>query len=297
IPGRLIGVVWMLPLALLVPPAVPIGDARVVVLDVGQGLAVFIATATHTLVYDTGPRFNDSVDAGGRILVPFLRATGVTKLDALIVSHADTDHSGGALSLLRAVPVAAFQSSLPDNHPINAEAARKNTASTRCVAGTTWEWDGVTFALLHPLREHYGDAARKSNDFSCVLQVEARGGRVLLTGDIEARSEGELLQSMPPMETSDALVVPHHGSRTSSTPEFIAGVAPRLAIFAAGYRNRFGHPRDEVVARYRDAGAAPMRTDTGGAITVMLSAGRRAAAFAERVRHRRYWYDQPEGSR
>jgi len=296
IPGRFVGVLWMLPLALLLPPAVPIGDARVVVLDVGQGLAVFIATATHTLVYDTGPRFNDSVDAGGRILVPFLRAAGVTKLDALIVSHADTDHSGGAVSLLRAVPVAALQSSLPDDHLIIAEAGRKNAASTRCVAGTTWQWDGVTFALLHPQREHYGDAARKSNDFSCVLQVETRAGRVLLTGDIEARSEGELLQRMPPMAASDVLVVPHHGSRTSSTPAFIAGVAPMRAIFAAGYRNRFGHPRDDVVARYRDAGAVPMRTDTGGAITVTLSAGQPVGAFAERVRNRRYWYDQPDGS-
>jgi len=144
IPGRLVGSVWMLPMALLVPPAVPVGDARIVVLDVGQGLAVFIATATHTLVYDTGPRFNDSVDAGGRIVAPFLRAAGVTKLDALIVSHADTDHSGGALSLLRAVPVAAFRSSLQDGHPIVAEASR-NAASTRCIAGSTWEWDGVTW--------------------------------------------------------------------------------------------------------------------------------------------------------
>jgi len=295
IPGRLVGSVWMLPMALLVPPAVPVGDARIVVLDVGQGLAVFIATATHTLVYDTGPRFNDSVDAGGRIVAPFLRAAGVTKLDALIVSHADTDHSGGALSLLRAVPVAAFRSSLQDGHPIVAEASR-NAASTRCIAGSTWQWDGVTFALLHPQRAHYDDAARKSNDISCVLQVEARGGRMLLTGDIEARSEGELLQLMPPMGASDVLVVPHHGSRTSSTPAFIAGVAPVLAIFAAGYRNRFGHPRDDVVARYRDAGAAPIRTDIGGAITVTLSAGRTADAFAERVRHRRYWYDKPDGS-
>ena len=116
---------------------------------------------------------------------------------------------------------------------------------------------------------------------------------MLLTGDIEARSEGELFQLLPPMTPSDVLVVPHHGSRTSPTPAFIAGVAPIVAIFAAGYRNRFGHPRDDVVARYRDAGALAMRTDTDGAITVTLAAGRRAVVVAERVRQRRYWYDKP----
>ena len=129
IPGRCIGVVWMLPLALLLPPPVPVGGAQVTVLDVGQGLAVFVATATHALVYDTGPRFNDTVDAGGRIVAPFLRAAGVARLDMLIVSHADTDHSGGAASLLRAVPVAALLSSLPPDHPLVAQA--KRTAPSR----------------------------------------------------------------------------------------------------------------------------------------------------------------------
>jgi len=292
IPGRFIGIVWMMPLALLLPPPVAVGGAQVTVLDVGQGLAGFVATATHALVYDTGPRFNDTVDAGGRIIVPFLRAAGVAKLDMLVVSHADTDHSGGAGSLLRAVPVVTFLSSLLPDHPLAAQAARTATVA-RCIANTTWQWDRVTFTLLHPQADHYGDGARKSNDLSCVLRIETVAGTVLLTGDIEARSENELLQRVPPLVASDVLVVPHHGSRTSSTPAFIASVSPALAVFAAGYRNRFGHPRDDVVARYRQTGAAPLRTDLQGAITMTLSPGRPVAAFGEREQHRRYWFDMP----
>jgi competence protein ComEC len=292
IPGRLIGIVWMLPLALLLPPPVPVGGAQVTVLDVGQGLAVFVTTATHALVYDTGPRFNDVVDAGGRIIAPFLRAAGVARLDMLVVSHADTDHSGGAGSLLRAVPVAAFLSSLPPDHPLVAQAARTATVA-RCEAGTTWQWDRVTFTLLHPQAGHYADATRKSNDLSCVLRIETSGGGVLLTGDIEARTESELLQRSPTAAASDVLVVPHHGSRTSSTPAFVAGVSPALAVFAAGYRNRFGHPREDVVERYRQAGAARLRTDLQGAITVTLSPDGPVVATAEREHHRRYWYDTP----
>jgi competence protein ComEC len=292
VPGRALGGVWMLPLTLLLPPAVPAGAARIIVLDVGQGLAVFVATAQHTLVYDTGPRFNDAVDAGGRVIVPFLRAAGVARVDALVVSHADTDHSGGAMSILRALPVAQLVSSLPLDHPIVAGAAR-STATSRCVAGTQWQWDGVKFTLLYPEASHYADSTRKSNDLSCVLQIESAGGSVLLTGDIEARGEAELVQRSPAMRPSDVLVVPHHGSRTSSTSAFIAGVSPRVAIFAAGYRNRFGHPRGDILARYLHAGAARLRTDLQGAITVTLAAGEPVAAVAERELHRHYWYDAP----
>jgi competence protein ComEC len=292
VPGRWLGSAWMLPLTLLVPQGLPEGGARIVVLDVGQGLAVLVVTAAHALVYDTGPRFNDSVDAGGRVIVPFLRAAGVARLDALVISHADTDHSGGAMSILRAIPVAHLISSLPHDHPIVERVARTSIPS-RCVAGTTWEWDRVTFTLLHPEARHYVDPARKSNDLSCVLQIESAGGRVLLTGDIEARAEAEMLERAPAMRPSDVVVVPHHGSRTSSTSAFIAAVSPSLAVFAAGYRNRFGHPRPEVVARYLNAGVGRLRTDLQGAITLLLESGQPVYATAERETHRRYWYDVP----
>jgi competence protein ComEC len=291
VPGRALGVLWALPMALLLPPRVPDGAVRIVVLDVGQGLAVLVATAHHALVYDTGPRFNDSVDAGARIVVPFLRADGIVRLDALIVSHADADHSGGALTILRAVPVGTLVSSLPADHAIAATARRKASVH-RCVDGQRWEWDGVAFEFVHPAAAAYDDAARKSNDLSCVLHVASNGGSALLAGDVEAASESEMLARNARL-AADVLVVPHHGSRTSSTPAFIAKVAPRFAAIAAGYRNRFGHPRAEILARYEAAGAIRARTDVEGAITLTLQRGESTTAIGERDRVRRYWYDAP----
>ncbi len=292
VPGRIFGLVWTLPMTLLLPAQVQPGGARVTVLDVGQGLAVFIATAHHALIYDTGPRFNDAVDAGGRIVAPFLRAQGVTRLDALIVSHADSDHSGGALSILQAVAVDAVITSLPFDHAIVVQGSA-NARARRCVAGDQWTWDGVTFTFLHPAASAYADATRKSNDLSCVLRIQSAGGSVLLTGDIEAASELEILERRELSPRAEVLIVPHHGSRTSSTPAFVAAVSPTIAIIAAGYRNRFGHPRGEILARYLRAGALRPRTDLQGAISVTLEPGQPLVPLAEREQRRRYWYDVP----
>jgi competence protein ComEC len=289
VPERVLGAAWLLPLVLLTPPSVPHGSARVTVLDVGQGLAVVAVTAHHVLVYDAGPRYGDAADAGARIVVPFLRAAGITRIDTLVVSHADSDHSGGALSLMRALPVGAIVSSLPDNHPIVVHAGA-GVRRTRCAAGMQWAWDGVTFALLHPRARHYDEPARKSNDLSCVLHIAAGDRSLLLTGDIEAPSEADLLTQRAAL-AADVVVVPHHGSRTSSTVEFVAAIAPSVAIVAAGYRNRFGHPRAEVLARYRRIGAAYVRTDLAGAIMLTLEPGAVPLAQGERDRRRRYWYD------
>lgn len=293
VPGRALGALWTLPLAFVLPPGVTEAGVRIVVLDVGQGLAVLVTTAHHSLLYDTGPRFNESVDAGGRIVVPFLRAAGVARLDALVVSHADSDHSGGALSILHAVPVDRIVSSLPADHPIVAYRARGPPA-THCVAGTQWTWDGVAFEIAHPPLSAYAERARKSNDLSCVLHVTSGAGSALLTGDVEAASEDEMLARNANLR-ADVLVVPHHGSRTSSTQPFVAAVSPSIAIIAAGYHNRFGHPRAEILARYVRANAARARTDLQGAITVDLVPGKSIEAIGERARSRRYWYDALEG--
>jgi len=293
LPGRAIGAVWLLPLFVVAPLLPPPGAFRVTVLDVGQGLAVLVQTHAHALLYDTGPRFNESADAGERIVAPVLRATGVARLDAMIVSHQDSDHSGGALSLLQTVPVTWLTSSLPfDNAIVHARAGSGESAE-RCVAGRRWQWDGVDFALLHPVEANFVNPKLKANDLSCVLRVSSPAGSALLTGDIEARTEADLIRRNAAALQANLLVVPHHGSRTSSTPAFIAAVAPEVAVFTPGYRNRFGHPRPEIVARYADAGIRTYRTDYDGALTFAFETGAMLGARRERDVDHRYWHDAP----
>jgi competence protein ComEC len=282
-PARWVGAVMMLPLFAWLPAQLSPGELRVTVLDVGQGLAVVVRTREHALLYDTGPAFTEQIDAGGRIVVPYLRAAGVSRLDAMIVSHDDTDHSGGALSVLQAMPVEWLASSLPQDHAIRMAANR----SRFCRAGERWEWDGVSFEFLHPQPADYNDSGAKDNDRSCVLRVVSPYGSLFLPGDIEKRTESRLLQSSGVLRT-DILVAPHHGSRTSSTPEFVDAVAPGLTVFSVGYRNRFGHPHPAVSARYRQAGSRTLRTDLSGALLIAMNpAGIGVQSWREV--DRKYW--------
>jgi competence protein ComEC len=293
LPGRALGFVWLLPLFVVAPLLPPPGAFRVTVLDVGQGLAVLVQTSAHSLLYDTGPRFNESADAGDRIIAPMLGGSGVARLDAMIVSHQDSDHSGGALSLLQTVPVTWLASSLPLEHAIVRARIESGETAERCVAGQRWQWDGVDFALLHPVEANYVNPKLKANDLSCVLRVSNPAGSALLTGDIEARTEADLIRRDGAALHANLLLVPHHGSRTSSTSAFIAAVAPDVAVFTPGYRNRFGHPRPEIVARYADAGIRMYRTDYEGALTFAFEPGATLAARRERDIDPRYWHDTP----
>ena len=292
VPGRTLALAFMLPMLLVTPARPPPGVARITALDVGQGLAVLVETHTHALLYDTGPRLSETSDAGGRLIVPVLRALGVRGLDALIVSHQDLDHAGGALSILAVVPARTLWTSLGVDHAIVRRAAAQGTAG-RCAAGQQWTFDDVRFEVLHPPLAQYAQEGIKTNDRSCVLRVEAHGEAVLLTGDIEARSEALLLRTAADRLHAEVLVVPHHGSRTSSTSAFIAAVAPAVAIVTAGYRNRFNHPRPDVIERYVRAGSAVPRTDRDGAITLLLGTGAPLRVQAERDVRRRYWFDLP----
>jgi competence protein ComEC len=284
-PARALGALLMLPLFAASPPGPRSGELWITVLDVGQGLAVLARTEKHALLYDAGPAFNAFSDSGSRVILPYLRGEGIAALDALVVSHDDRDHSGGAASVLEAMPVGLMWSSLsPDHALLDAPAWR-----APCVAGRKWIWDGVSFEFLHPGGVS-ADRTVRANNQSCVLRVEAPGGRVLLTGDIERAAERELLMRAPALLPADALIVPHHGSATSSTPEFVKQVAPRHALFAVGYRNRFGHPREDVLARYREAGSEVLRTDSGGAIQLRF-APETSRVEAERDRARRYWHE------
>jgi len=285
-PSRWVGAVLMLPLATLEPVRPAAGELRLTVLDVGQGLAVHAQTAHHDLVYDTGPQFSPDANSGNRILLPYLRAAGVRRLDGLVLTHEDKDHSGGALSLIDGLSVAWTSSSLPAGHPF-----RDAPGHRPCADGEAWEWDGVRFEMLHPEAAGYAAAKRKSNDMSCVLKLTSAHGSVLLTGDIETLSEQALSKRQGERLRADVLLAPHHGSRTSSSPEFLAAVGPKTVIFPVGYRNRFRHPNEAVWRRYEESGARLLRTDRDGAVTVRFAAESPGLTF-ERAARRRYWHGE-----
>ena len=288
-PARWLGAVALLPMFLALPPKPAAGELWLTVLDVGQGLAIVARTENHALLYDTGPGYSSDADSGNRIIVPFLRGEGVKRLDAMIVSHADSDHSGGALSVLDAVPVAWLGSSLDADHPIRQAAPGQR----RCHAGESWQWDGVRFDMLHPQQQSYPGSnpspKLKTNALSCVLKITTAHGSVLLPADIERKSEVELLASAGDALASTVLVAPHHGSKTSSTEAFVQRVNPELTIFTVGYRNRFGHPREEVVERYRALGSRLLRSDNDGAVLLRF-ADNSVAVETWRGLRRRYWH-------
>ncbi len=277
---RLLGLPLLLP---LLAPAVerpPPGRFEALAADVGQGTAVLVRTANHLLVYDAGPQYSPEADAGQRVLLPLLRTRGEAKVDLLMLSHRDSDHVGGAASLLAAAPVQAMSSSLEPQHRLRAWPLPHQ----RCGAGQSWDWDGVHFEVLHPTEAEYASASRP-NALSCVLRVAGTDASLLLTGDIEAAQEAALLARGAAL-ASQVLLVPHHGSRTSSTPAFIEAVAPRTAVVQAAYRSRFGHPAPDVVARYAERGIEIVRSDRCGAWTLPAD----GPAVCERLAARRYWH-------
>ncbi len=287
LPGRWLGLAAFAPL-LAVSVSVPApGELWVDVLDVGQGLSAVLRTHKHALLYDAGPAFSSDTDAGSRVVVPFLRAQGLEQLDGFVVTHDDSDHFGGAISVLEAVPVGWLVTSMP----YDASAVALARQRFRCFSGQNWEWDSVRFTILHPAWSSYNSSALKDNARSCVLKVESSFGSVLLPADIEQASETELLQTHREALRADVLVAPHHGSGTSSSIAFLAQVAPELVVIPVGYRNRFGHPKPEVMARYEALGSRVLRSDRDGAVTLKFSASG-LSAEAYRGRYRRYWQNR-----
>ncbi|MEP7301674.1 MAG: DNA internalization-related competence protein ComEC/Rec2 [Caldimonas sp.] len=274
-----------LALGLLLPPReLPAeGGFDLVAVDVGQGTAVLIRTRTHVLLFDAGPQYSRESDAGQRVLVPLLQARGDEHLDLLVLSHRDLDHVGGARAVLGALAVDALASSLEPGHPI-LDAARR---ASRCVAGQRWRWDGVDFAVLRPAADDY-QRKLKSNAMSCVIRVSGGGRSALLTGDMEREQEALLVAEFGDGLQSDVLIAPHHGSKTSSSAIFLDAVRPKVAVFQAGYRNRFGHPAAEVLQRYRERGIGIVASPSCGAW--QWRAGEPAGARCERERVRRYWH-------
>ena len=282
-PMRWLGLFCWLPLLFPARDLVAPGHFRAEVIDVGQGTAILIRTATHSLLYDTGPTYGES-DAGERIVVPYLRALGVNALTGMIVSHDDNDHTGGMRAVMRDVDSGWLLHSLPADNALLANASFPR----RCVRGQHWRWDGVDFEILNPTASAYLENKRKDNNYSCVLKVSVGKHSLLITGDGEKLVEHELLADAAAKLPASVLVAGHHGSLTSSTPAFVAQVHPAAVVYTVGYRNRYGHPKAQVMARYREVGAYAFRSDRDGLIRMDFG-GERIHASQYRPQHRRYW--------
>lgn len=281
---RVLGVPLMLPVLLWQPLRPPAGEFELIAADVGQGNALIVRTAGHTLVYDTGPRFSRESDAGHRVLVPLLRALG-ERVDILLLSHRDGDHIGGAPAVLAMQPQAALLSSIEDGHALQAL-----RPSRRCAAGQRWVWEGVSFDVLHPAAADY-ELPAKPNAMSCVLRISNGKSSALLAGDIELAQEQRLVAAGAALQ-ADVLLVPHHGSKTSSSAAFLDAVKPTLALAQNGYRNRFGHPAAPVLERYRERGIPVVTSPVCGAAS--WSSRHPAEVRCQRQTALRYWQHPAE---
>jgi competence protein ComEC len=276
VPLRWLGLLLFLPLLWPPRPQPADGAFQVWVLDVGQGLSVLLRTRDHALVYDAGARYPSGFDLGDAVVLPAIHALGITRLDMLMISHGDNDHAGGAAAVAHEFPQALRYAGEP---------ARMRIPMRQCMAGQSWLWDGVRFRVLNPAP----GAGDRDNDSSCVLLVEGRSGRILLTGDISSAVEPQVAAALGP-GPPPILLVPHHGSKTSSSAAFIGAVQPSLALVSAGWHNHFGHPKPEVLARYAQAHVPVFNTAEQGAIPLEFPADgppRRGPGW--RLQQPRYW--------
>jgi len=277
LPGRWLGLLFLLPLLFPITTSLKAGEFKFNLLDVGQGLSAVIHTKHNTLVYDTGARFSERFNIGDAVIKPYLRHKGITQLSMLMISHGDNDHIGGAYSLIEKIKIDRVLSSVPEK--------LSNRHSERCHAGQKWLWDGVEFEVLHPsIKSDF-----TGNNASCVLKISSEHGSVLLTGDIEQAAEKSLINNMPEQIKVDILLAPHHGSKTSSSNEFITAIAPKYSVISAGYRNRFGFPKQDIMSRYKTHGVETLVTYMTGEISMKFSS---AGLIIEQFRskNRRFWH-------
>lgn len=277
-PGRKLAWVAVLAILLHRPPAPPPGCLHYHVLDVGQGLAIVLRTSGRTVLFDTGPSFRSGSSTADLVIIPFLKSRGIDKLDTLVVSHADQDHAGGVQSIASEFDIGTVfvGEAIPD----------LGLHQVSCNSATSWTTDGVRFRFLHPP----ADAAWEGNNSSCVLEVVTGSHKLLLTGDIETPVEATLLEKGL-IGPADTVIVPHHGSRTSSSPGFVTGLEPEIAIVSAGFGNRWGFPKADVVRRWEYAGARLLETATSGAVGQRICIAEGVATLSrERPESRKYWH-------
>jgi len=278
-PGRRLAIVAAIAMILYRPPPPPYDCVELHVLDVGQGLAIVLRTQRHAAVFDVGPSFRGGSDTGQLVVTPFLRSEGIELLDLLVVSHADQDHAGGVKSLTQEIKTERILSGeLLDDIDVRQD---------RCQAGEGWLWDGIEFAFIHP-----SDTGQwQGNNASCVLEIRVARYRLILTGDIESPVEN-LLAGSGVLLPADIVLIPHHGSRTSSSEVLIRRVRPKVAIVSAGFDNRWGFPKADIVSSWRSAGAEVLNTASSGAISYRICRGDGVRRLAEhRHNDRKYWHD------
>ncbi|MEP6881634.1 MAG: DNA internalization-related competence protein ComEC/Rec2 [Dokdonella sp.] len=275
VPVRPIGLLLLIPL--LVPRQAKLapGEFELWMFDVGQGLSVFVRTGEHTLLYDAGPRYPSGFDLGDAVVIPSLHAIGVDRLDRMIISHGDSDHAGGAAAVHLAFPEATIESGEPERLDVKADACRE---------GESWRWDGVDFRVVSAESE----AVAKGNDRSCVVLVSGLFGSLLLTGDATAQVEPAIAHAMGEVKHPLVMTVPHHGSKSASSAVFLDAINPQLALVSAGYRNHFGHPHADVVARFAERAIPLSNTADSGFLHVRITDGMEGPERGREVR-RAWW--------
>ncbi len=288
-PLRWVGAAWLVP-AFVMPPERPEpGGLWLSALDVGQGMALVLETTDATLVFDTGPKVSEDADAGARVIVPYLRARGIDRVAMLVVSHLDSDHSGGARSLIGTLAVERVLTSIDPEHPV-LEAARD---VQRCQAGQRAALGTLELTVLNPPAALYDRPRATTNEKSCVILVQIGATRALLTGDVPSREEAAMVAAFGSSLRAQLLVAPHHGSKTSSSEVFVDAVAPRWVSVQAGYRSRFGHPHPDVITRYARHKVQIVRSDWSGAARWRFGPDGSVALEQWRLDHARYWLNQP----
>jgi competence protein ComEC len=292
-PGELL-VFWRSRLSALIPTAMLFmpwphlmgnalrsGEFRATVLDIGQGTAVLVETANKLLLYDTGPIQGKGDDAGQRTILPYLRGRGIAQIDRMVISHSDSDHVGGAASLLKQITFSGIMGSLPNDNPLLINLSTRKVPSIPCRYGQRWIWDEVEFVIWHPhestnFQKQY---PMKPNEMSCVLEVRNKNSSFWLTGDVERQGEAEITERLDTVMLNEIgnrqiiFMAPHHGSKTSSSIELLNALGPDIAFAQNGYHNRYGHPHPTVTARYKSLGIPFYQTPETGAQIWTFRAG------------------------
>ena len=280
------------------------GSFRASVLDIGQGTAVLIETTTKKLLYDTGPIQGKKDDAGQRIILPFFRGRGIDQVDRMVISHSDSDHVGGAATLLKEVRFESMIGSLPSANSLLANLSSRKIPSIPCRYGQYWVWDEVEFYIWHPHEEMLFSSTQtgKPNEMSCVLEVRNKTASLWLTGDVEKQGEADITTRLSQenlyvlQDKELILMAPHHGSKTSSSIELLNKLKPDQAFAQNGYRNRYGHPHPTVTARYEDLGIPFYQTPLTGMQVWQFGSDSGEAATHRFLRKegRRIWHRHPD---